>query len=140
MVDNIVHLCVWRVRWQLWHPSSSSSDSCLSLSLYLARACCPGFTNKLGRRQSKCLRQQSHYLYLSPLADLSFLKDEDLLIFPSFCMIMVLGLMPLSTQLLYSETFNLNVSANFPSVYISVLLAVLVSCPHPILCPFLSTN
>ena len=99
MVDNIVHLCVWRVRWQLWHSGSSSSDSCFSLSLYLARACCPGFTNKLGRRQSECLRQQSHYLYLSPLADLSFLKDEDLLIFPSFCMMMVLGLMPLSTPL-----------------------------------------
>ena len=38
-------------------------------------------------------------IYLSPLADLSFLKDEDLLIFPSFCMMMVLGLMPLSTPL-----------------------------------------
>ena len=34
------------------------------------------------------------FIYLSPLADLSFRKDEDLLIFPSFCMMMVLGLMP----------------------------------------------
>ena len=105
MVDNIVHLCVWRVRWQLWHSSSSSSSSCFSLSLYLARACCPGFTNKLGRRYES-YSKNILLIYLSPLADLSFLKDEDLLIFPSFCMMMVLGLMPLSTPLFWNIQFK----------------------------------
>ena len=46
------------------------------------------------------------FIYLSPLADLSFRKDEDLLIFPSFCMMMVLGLLPLSTPLFWNIQFK----------------------------------